>query len=255
MEPHLAAADVQDVGDRAIGLVVVGQVRVQEQDRDAADLGDPHRHDQVATGQRNADLERFAIRVRGVQQRQPTDVVVRVGMLLVAVRVDRLAEVALAVQEPDPDERQGHVAGRLHVVAGEDAEAAGVDPERLVEAVLGAEVGDRAAQLGRVLAVEPVVRAVGQVAVELPDDRLVLGHEPGVVEELCVADLPFEEGHGVPVASPGHAVHPAEQDARRRMPRPPQVVREPAETLQLRRHAERDARQGGHADEGIHAAP
>ena len=39
---------------------------------------------------------------------------------------------------------EGHVAGGLHVVAGEHAQAAGVDAERLVEAVLRAEVGDRA---------------------------------------------------------------------------------------------------------------
>ena len=47
-------------------------------------------------------------------------------MLLVAVGIDRLAEVPLAVEESDPDERQGHVAGRFHVIAGENAETAGI---------------------------------------------------------------------------------------------------------------------------------
>ena len=87
--------------------------------------------------------------VEDAQDRQPGQVEVRVGVLLVPVRVDRLAEVAAAVEEPDADERQGHVAGGLHVVAGEDAEAAGVDAQRLVEAVLGAEVGDRARRAAR----------------------------------------------------------------------------------------------------------
>ena len=41
VEPHLAAADVQDVGDRAVGVVVVGDVRVEQQDGHPADLGDP----------------------------------------------------------------------------------------------------------------------------------------------------------------------------------------------------------------------
>ena len=91
-------------------------------------------------------------------------VVVGVVVLLVAVGIDRLAEVALAIEQPDADRRQGHVAGRLHVVAGEDAEAARVDAERFVEAVLGAEVGDRAAQRVGVAALEPVVGAVGHVA-------------------------------------------------------------------------------------------
>ena len=72
---------------------------------------------------------------------------------------------------------QGHVAGGLHVVAGEHAEAARVDAQRLVEAVLGAEVGDRAVEGVAVPALEPVVRAVGHVAVELGEDVVVLGHE------------------------------------------------------------------------------
>ena len=94
-----------------------------------------------------------------------------------AVGVDRLAEVAVAIEQPDADERQGHVAGGLHVVAGQDAEAARVDAERLVEAVLGAEVGDRAVERVAVAALEPVAGAVGHVAVEVGQDVVVLGQE------------------------------------------------------------------------------
>ena len=67
-------------------------------------------------------------------------------MLLVAIGVDLLAEVAATVEEADADERQRRVGCRLAVVAGQDAEAAGVDLHRLVDAVLGAEVGDRPGQ-------------------------------------------------------------------------------------------------------------
>ena len=51
VEAHLATADVQDVGDRPVGVGVLGEVRVEQEDRDAADLGDPDRDGQVATGQ------------------------------------------------------------------------------------------------------------------------------------------------------------------------------------------------------------
>ena len=64
----------------------------------------------------------------------------------VALAVDRLREVALAVEESHADERQPHVARGLAVIAGEDAEAAGVDRQALVQAELGAEVRD---QIGR----------------------------------------------------------------------------------------------------------
>jgi hypothetical protein len=39
-------------------------------------------------------------------------------VFLVAVGVYRLVEVAIAIHEPDADERQGHVGCRLGVVAG-----------------------------------------------------------------------------------------------------------------------------------------
>ena len=90
------------------------------------------------------------------RQRQPLGVVVGVGVLLVAVGVDRLSEVAVAIEQADADERDGHVRRGLEMVAGEHAEAARVDTERLVEAVLGAEVGNRAGESRAVLALEPV---------------------------------------------------------------------------------------------------
>ena len=49
VEPHLASADVQDVGDRPVGVGILGHVRVEEQHRDPADLGDPDRDEQVPT--------------------------------------------------------------------------------------------------------------------------------------------------------------------------------------------------------------
>ena len=112
VEPHLAAADVEDVGDRAVGVVVLGHVGVEQQHRHAADLGDPDR-DGERRGRAARTVHRAAARRR---VRRPAasgrrvEVVVGVGVLLVAVGVDRLAEVALAVEEPDADERQGHVA-------------------------------------------------------------------------------------------------------------------------------------------------
>ena len=41
VEPHLAAADVEDVGDRAVGVAVLGDVGVEEEDRRPPDLDRP----------------------------------------------------------------------------------------------------------------------------------------------------------------------------------------------------------------------
>ena len=94
----------------------------------------------------------------------------------------------------------------LHVVAGEDAEAARVDAERLVEAVFGAEVGDRAVERVAVAALEPVVRAVGHVAVEVGQDVVVLGQELGVVEQARPVGRTADDRDRVAVARPGRPV-------------------------------------------------
>ena len=57
---------------------------------------------------------------------EPVGVEDGVVLLLPAVAVEALAEVAGLVEQADADDRDADVGGRLEVVAGEDAEAAGV---------------------------------------------------------------------------------------------------------------------------------
>ena len=59
---------------------------------------------------------------------------------LTAGLVDPLAEVAAGVEEADADERDAELRGGLEMVAREDAEAAGVDRQALMDAELHAEV-------------------------------------------------------------------------------------------------------------------
>ena len=54
VEAHLAATDVQDVGDRPVLDRVLGDVGVEEQHRHPADLGQPDGDRQVAPGQLDA---------------------------------------------------------------------------------------------------------------------------------------------------------------------------------------------------------
>ena len=79
----------------------------------------------------------------GRRQRQTVRVEAGEALLLLAVGVEALAEVALGVQQADADQRQAEVGGRLEVVAGEHAEAAGVLRQGLGDAELGREVGDQ----------------------------------------------------------------------------------------------------------------
>ena len=95
-----------------------------------------------AAGEVEAHGERLARGVAHQGDRQLVGVEHRVVLLLPAVRRQRLLEVAAAIEQPHAEDRDPEVAGALEVVAGEDAESAGVLREHLGDAVLRGEVRD-----------------------------------------------------------------------------------------------------------------
>ena len=110
-------------------------VGVEQDQLDAADRHQPDAGRDVAIGDRHVD---------GIGCLDGTELlgfVALVALDLVAVG-DVLAEEALAVEQPDSDERDGEVVRRLDVIAGEDAETAGVLGHELGDPELGREVGD-----------------------------------------------------------------------------------------------------------------
>ncbi len=138
-EPHVGVADVEarrgPAGDRRVLRAVgVEQVERNPSDVDAPDLG---AHTVVADRHRHRDGG--AVRAGDDRRRQPLGVAVDPVLVLASGGVDVLAEEALAVEQADGDERQRVVRCLLEEVAGERAEAAGVDRQRRVHAVLGAQ--------------------------------------------------------------------------------------------------------------------
>ena len=141
-------AAVEAVGDGdAVGGVAL-DVGVEHVQRDAPDVGAPHVGLDRVAGEVDGDLD------AGVGEAERLRREVGDALLLPAVGVEALAEVALGVQQADGDERHAEVRRRLEVVAGEHAEAAGVLRHGLADAELGREVGDLA-QRRAVAAAEP----------------------------------------------------------------------------------------------------
>ena len=81
--------------------------------------------------------------LRGRLNGQQAAVDVQVVLVLPAVAVEPLPEIALVVVQADADERNAEVRRALDVIAGQDAEAARVDRDRFVQPELGGEVGHR----------------------------------------------------------------------------------------------------------------
>ena len=234
-EAHLAAADVKHRGDGAIGRVVLEQIAVQQQHGNAPDLRFPDTDARGAISDRQIDLDVVAVFINDGEQRDALRVVVGVEVLLLTVGVHRLAEVAVAVHQPDADKRQSEVTRRLGVVAGEDAEAAGVDVQALVPAELGREVGDRLLRLGvrllepgRLLRRHVLVEAAHEVAVAA-DEALRAG-QLGPALRLEV-DQQLDR---VAVALPTAGIDLAEQLARLRRPGPPEVEGDVAQAAELK---------------------
>ena len=64
-------------------------------------------------------------------------------LALPAGLVQPLQKVALPVKQADADQRNIQVGGALDVVAGQHAQAAGVNGQRFVQAELGGEISHR----------------------------------------------------------------------------------------------------------------
>ena len=136
-------AAVEPRGQLAILGRVAFDVRVEQQQGAAPDRHRPDpRRDRAGAGL-DADGDGAAVLRRRRPDRQRRGVDVEVLLLLPAVAVEALPEVALVVVEADADQRDAEVGRALDVIAGQHAEAARVDRQRLVQPELGREVGDR----------------------------------------------------------------------------------------------------------------
>ena len=169
------------------------------------------------------------------------------------VAVDALAEVALAVQQADRGQRQRPVGGLLEDVAGQRAEAAGVDRQRAVHAVLGAEVGDRAVRRSSGRAAARRRGPPARRASSAPRARSSASSRRGAAARSASASCSSWTGFSA-AALPAVGVDVGEQLGAARRPGPAVVVGEAGEHAQrlghprgeLRRRAIQVALAGDH---------
>jgi hypothetical protein len=157
---------------------------------------------------------------------------VQPGIVLVLppVRGQRLPEVAGAVVQANADQRQPEIGGRFEVVAGEDAQAAGIDRQHLGHAELHREVADALGQHDIGLRLQLLVPPrFGQVLVEFGGELVDALGEPWVRGEFLEpggADL-TEQGHRVAAdLGPQLGVDAGEQILAGGVPGPPQIRRQ-----------------------------
>ena len=199
-------------------LTVLGdvglEVGIEEIEVGAADGNLPDAGGHIAAGHSHMHGAPVALVVEHGLGGNPQEVGGVVFGHLVALGGDPLGEVSVSVQQADGDEVDLHVGCLLEVVAGEDAEASGINLEGCLEAVLHTEVGDGrfgAFRLpghiivellhdGRKLLEEGYI--LGQFVISLETDGVEYDHGvvAGLVPEVPVYSL--EEGLGAFVPAP-----------------------------------------------------
>ena len=231
--PQVGSAGVQLVHQAAVVRVVELEVGVEQVDRHPAHHDAPRAHvHRPARGLHHRE-ERLALGSADRLQRRERDVILVVAVLLPPVGAEALVEVALHVHEPDADQRDADVAGGLAVVAGQDAETAGVDRHRAVQPEFGAEVRDRPrVELG-VVPGEPGVLA--RSLVRHPHHHLVVA-----AQEIRLAGArrdplgihPAEQLQRIVTGhAPEYGIDAAEETARLAIPAPPEVLRDGREAF------------------------
>ena len=233
LEAQLAAAAVEALGDGAAGVVVGVHVGVEEEQRHATDLGAPHGGVQLPAAGRSTVTKHGAPSSSRSSERAGRPGPGPGSPPLPAVAVEALAEVPGLVEQAHSHDRHADVGRRLEVVAGEDAEAAGVLRQGRRDTELRAEVGDGRRHPGRLLTAPVLVPAVlDEVAVE----GLLGGGDPLHEQRVGREPLELVGGHGrqhrdrvLPHRLPPFGVDALEEVAQRRVPAPPQVHREVAE--------------------------
>jgi len=152
----------------------------------------------------------------------------RVEVLLPAVGLNLLLEVTIFIERADANERDPEVARGLAVIAGEHAEAAGVNAQAFVKAEFGREINKRAALVAGMVLGEPAVVERLHVRLEFAPHGLVHAEEHLVLQQrFPMGRLDVDQQlNRITIHRPQSGLDVREHAARLRIPRPPQVVRQ-----------------------------
>ena len=129
---------VETGGDPALHRTVARYVGVQQKERYPADVHTPDVSRDLGVVDRDSDRHWRSVGVVHADCRQPLRIGVDPVFMLPAAAVDPLAEVALAIHEPDGDHRDRAVRRLLEEVASQYAQASGVHRKRDMYPVLRA---------------------------------------------------------------------------------------------------------------------
>ncbi len=206
-------------GDFAIfGALVFRNVGIQQIELHASDVDVPDLDGNHAGWQLHRDHHVFAVFIPDRPHRKRVEIVDRVALLLPAIRIEGLLQVALLVQQTHADQRNGAIAGGLQVVAGKHAQSAAIDRHAFHQPVLHRKIRDQpvvgwlgAFQIAGIAVASP---AIGRQKSGIRGRAFQRGlRHPSQHQDRIVAAIP-----------PQRRIQPAEQGSDRVVPTPQHVV-------------------------------
>ena len=136
-------ATIERVGNAAVKLRVHFVVRIEQVERDAAHVGTPQRSMNGEVGVGNINHHLVAVRVGYALNGQTVEVLRFVVGNLLTVHREGLGKVTVTVKETYGHHVDIAVRSLFQVVAGQDAQTAGVDFQYVAQAILHTEVSHR----------------------------------------------------------------------------------------------------------------
>ena len=137
-------AAVQARGEFAVFGMIALDVGIEQEQIAASDLHAPDFGADGAAAGFDLNRDRLAVRSDGGFHRQLVDIGLDIFFLLPAGAIEPLAEISLAVEQADADQRNAQIGRALDVIAGQHAQSAGINRNGFVQAELGGEVCHRA---------------------------------------------------------------------------------------------------------------
>src|SRR5438874_5831805 len=122
---HFEITAVKLRRDKPIFRFVLRNIGVEQIKPDAPDVKFPKAGVNIAVQNRHRHQQR-AIITLDFSDRQMMKVLIKTDRVLDSVLVDFLPEISVPIEQPDGDKVQIEIAGRFAMVAGENAEAAGI---------------------------------------------------------------------------------------------------------------------------------
>ncbi len=145
-DAEVQVAPIQARGQGTVGFAVAVHVGVQQVERDASDAHFPQLQGNGPVRELHQDCRARTVVRRHGQEGMFVNVDGMVDGFLPAVFADVLGKVTLQVEEADAHQRQAEVGGFLEVIARQHAQAARINGQGLVQAVLHREVSDGASR-------------------------------------------------------------------------------------------------------------